>query len=323
MALTRHDGLGNKFTEKTTESGGEHTQHVIVDSGGGGGTQYTEDAASAGGEALSLAGAVRRDTAASSSGADGDYSTINTDSSGRLWVNASGAAVPVTDNNSTLSVDDGAGSLTVDGAVTANAGSGTFVVGDGGGAISVDDNGGSLTVDGTVAISSLPASTGTIEVVGDVAHDAVAAGNPVRIGAKAETAISGVTLVADGDASDLFCGVDGVLITRPHCNLEDIVSGNASNTDGSSTQVIAAAGAGIKQYLTSVGLTNTSSTNTYCELKSGTTVRATFSVPANGGVVFSWAVPLPPNAANEAWNFDPGAAVTTMYCSMVGFKSKV
>ena len=54
---------------------------------GGGGTQYTEDTASAGGEALTLAGAVRRDTAASSSGTDGDYATINTDSSGKLWVN--------------------------------------------------------------------------------------------------------------------------------------------------------------------------------------------------------------------------------------------
>jgi hypothetical protein len=55
--------------------------------GGGGGTQYTEDNASAGGESLTLSGAVRRDTAASSSATDGDYSTLNTDSTGRLWTN--------------------------------------------------------------------------------------------------------------------------------------------------------------------------------------------------------------------------------------------
>ncbi len=73
----------------------------------GGGTQYTEDAASAGAESLTLAGSVRRDTAASSAGTDGDYATINTDASGRLWVNASGAAVPVTDNSSSLTVDNG------------------------------------------------------------------------------------------------------------------------------------------------------------------------------------------------------------------------
>lgn len=76
-------------------------------SGGAGGTQYTEDGASAGGESLTLAGAVRRDTAASSAATDGDYATINTDASGRLWVNASGAAVPVTDNSGSLTVDNG------------------------------------------------------------------------------------------------------------------------------------------------------------------------------------------------------------------------
>ena len=50
--------------------------------GGGGGTQYTEDVASAGGESLTLSGAVRRDTAASSATTDGDYATINTDATG-------------------------------------------------------------------------------------------------------------------------------------------------------------------------------------------------------------------------------------------------
>lgn len=156
-----------------------------------------------------------------------------------------------------------------------------------------------------------------------VAHDSVDSGNPNKLGAKAETSLSGVTLVADGDRTDLYAGVDGILIARPHTNLEDIVSGNASNTDGTSTQVIAAAGAGIKQYLTSATLTNTSATDTYCELKSATIVKWTVPVPANGGAVLTWDPPLPPNDANEAWNFDMGAAVTTAYCSMVGFKSKV
>ena len=62
--------------------------NIVGGSGGGsGGTQYTEDGASAGGESLTLSGAVRRDTAASSSTTDGDYSTLNTDSTGRLWTN--------------------------------------------------------------------------------------------------------------------------------------------------------------------------------------------------------------------------------------------
>ena len=99
-------------------------------------------------------------------------------------VDASSVAVPVTDNSSTLSVDDGAGSLTVDGTVgisgtvtvdseltTADldTGAGTdtrAVVGlvygaSGGGTLvsttnplPIGDNGGSLTVDGTVSITA-------------------------------------------------------------------------------------------------------------------------------------------------------------------------
>jgi len=187
--------------------------------------------------------------------------------------------------------------------------------------INVDPTTGDLQVDVTNTVTvDLGANN---DIQGDVAHDAADSGNPIKVGAKAETALSGITLVGDGDRTDLHAGVDGVLITRPYSNLEDLVDGNASNTDGSSTQVIAAAGAGIKQYLLSATITNTSATDTYCEIKSGTTVKWTVPVPANGGVTLQWPSGLKPNAANEAWNFDMGAAVTTAYCSMSGFKSKV
>lgn len=53
----------------------------------GGITGVVEDAASAGGEEGVLILGVRRDTAASSSGTDGDFSTLNLDSTGRLHVN--------------------------------------------------------------------------------------------------------------------------------------------------------------------------------------------------------------------------------------------
>lgn len=45
----------------------------------------TEDAAAAGGEAGPMVLSVRRDTAATSAGTDGDFATFNTDASGRLW----------------------------------------------------------------------------------------------------------------------------------------------------------------------------------------------------------------------------------------------
>jgi hypothetical protein len=46
---------------------------------------YVEDAAETAGGNLSMAGTVRRDTAASSAGTTGDNATLNTDDTGKLW----------------------------------------------------------------------------------------------------------------------------------------------------------------------------------------------------------------------------------------------
>ncbi len=159
-------------------------------------------------------------------------------------------------------------------------------------------------------------------LLGSVAHDDADAGNGSKISAKAKAGLSGVTLVAANDRTDLYAGLDGALIARPFA-LEDIVSGNASNTDGTSTSVIATAGSGVKQYLCKVILTNTSSSMIYVEMKSATTVKATIPLPATSGVTVSFWPPLPPNAADEAWNFDPSAATTTVYCTAIAMKSKI
>jgi hypothetical protein len=184
-----------------------------------------------------------------------------------------------------------------------------------------------IPITGTVTVGShavTNAGTFAVQAAGDVAHDSADANSPQKIGAVAETALSGITLVADGDRTNLYAGVDGVLIVRPTTNLEDIVRGNTSNTDGNSTQVIAASGsASVKTYLTDITLTNTSSSMIYVEIKSGTTVMYTCPVPATGGFTKTFNPPLPPNAANEAWNVDASAATTTLYASMIGFKSKV
>lgn len=155
-----------------------------------------------------------------------------------------------------------------------------------------------------------------------VAHDAVDSGDPAKIGAKAIAGLSTATLVAAADRTNLYSGLDGALINRPHCGLEDIVSGNATNTDGTSTQCIAAQAAGIKTYLTSIVLCNTSATAITVDIKDGSTVKVSLPLPAGSGCVFNPPVPIPGTAAT-AWNFDGSAAATTVTCSMVGFKSKV
>lgn len=186
---------------------------------------------------------------------------------------------------------------------------------------------------GTNAIGKLAANSGVdigdVDVVSltgsAIAHDAADSGNPHKIGFKATTSLSGLTLVANGDRTDALGGVDGVQIIRPHCNLEDIVTGQAAITDGSSTSVIAAQGAGVKTYITSVIIANTSATAVTVDLRDGTagSVKATLPVPANtSGVVCNLPVPLP-FSANTAVAADPSAAASTITVTLIGFKSKV
>lgn len=185
---------------------------------------------------------------------------------------------------------------------------------------------------GNVDVVTLPnvtlaAGTNTNEVVGDAAHDAAVAGNPLRVGARADTALSGITLVADGDTTDLYAGVDGVLIVRPHTGLEDVVAERTTNTDGASTAFasgLAAPGAGIRLCITSVTLCNSSASFCTVDLRDGSagSVLWTLPVPATGGVVQSFDPPLK-LSANTALAFDASAATSTLTISAQGFKTKL
>jgi hypothetical protein len=315
----------------------------------------SEDAAHSSGQKGVMALAVRSDAGAALAGTDGDYIPLTTTQFGALWVAQSGtftvgiSAGQTLSNVTTVQNCFVVGKQNADDAITsapvlcggyASAAAPTAVSADGdsvfswhllngqqviqpafSGVLATTGNGASGT--GVQRVTIANDSTGQIIALGAAAHDAASSGAPVRIGAKAETSLSSLTLVADGDATDLFAGVDGVLITRPHCNLEGIVTGQATNTDGTSTECIAAQSTGIKTYLTTIILANShATTNCTVDIKDGSTVKMTIPVPANGGAVVNLPVPLPGTAAT-AWNFDPSAAVSTISCSMVGFKSKV
>lgn len=61
----------------------------------GGGTQYDEDTVSTAADKLTMAGVVRKDTAATLVDTDGDRTQLQVDASGRLHVNGSGVTQPV------------------------------------------------------------------------------------------------------------------------------------------------------------------------------------------------------------------------------------
>lgn len=217
------------------------------------------------------------------------------------------------------------------------------------GVLSVDDNNSSITVDapvgtpafvrlsdGASAITTLPVSLASVpshavtnagtfatQAAGDVAHGSNDSGAPLKTGAKAIAGLSTATVVTAAQRTDLYASTDGALIVRPYCGLEDIVTGApAGNTSGASFEVIAAGAAGIKHYLTQVVIINTSTASIYCDILDGSTIKTRVPVPAQGGATVTFPVPIPGTAAT-AWNCDPSAATTTVYCSAVAFKSKV
>ena len=125
------------------------------------------------------------------------------DSSSRTLGNGDVGAVAL-DADGAVHIADGGNAISVDGTVTANLGTTDNAVLDAiAASLALLDNsiasGNELQVDvvaslpagdnniGNVDIVSLPASTNTIEVVGDAAENANAAGNPVLVGGRYDT----------------------------------------------------------------------------------------------------------------------------------------
>lgn len=164
-------------------------------------------------------------------------------------------------------------------------------------------------------------------MVGNVAHDAADSGNPVKIGAKAETSLEGITTVADGDRTDLYADADGVLMIKTFVPFADLISERVSDTGGSSTAFtnFNAGGSGIRNYVTMIVVSNTSASNTFIDLRDGAggSVLFTIPAPANSGAVIALNPPLRQASANTALAYDVSGSITTMYISLVGFQSKL
>lgn len=205
--------------------------------GASGITSYTEDAASAGAESLVLMGAVRRDTAASSSGTDGDYSTVNTDSAGRIWVNASGAAVPITDNSGSITVD---GTVSISGTVTVDSELPT--------AAALADNTANPTVPGVGAFAMVFDGT-----TWDRAPGTSADGLLVNLGANNDVTVSGTVTanlaagtnnIGDVDILSIAAGDNNIgnvdIVTMPNVTLA--AGTNTNEVVGDAADDAAAAG---------------------------------------------------------------------------------
>ena len=218
------------------------------------------------------------------------------------------------------------------------------VASDSTGVLSVDDNGSTLTVDAPVGtpvnvqIGNATLVAGVIDETGagavdalagggGTAHDAVDSGNPIKLGAKVETSPKGITLAADADRTNLYADADGILLTKNMTAWGDVVAERVSDTGGTSTAFTTFDNAaGTRNYITAISVHNAhATTNGYVDIRDGTAgaVIWTMPAPATGGSIIAFDPPLRQPTAATALAYDVSAAITTVYVSINGFKSKV
>ena len=159
---------------------------------------------------------------------------------------------------------------------------------------------------------------------GDLAHDAVDGGNPIKIGGRAASSLSALTPVAAADRADAMFDLDGALLVRVGPPMGDWKRERISNSDGNETACIgdfAAPGAGKRLVLTGMYAVNDSTSNIYVDLKDGAggTILISFSLPAKGGNNGPLPLPTPIKlTANTALYFDTSAPAQ-VYLTFVGY----
>lgn len=218
---------GDNIAQRGTNFGAAYV--TLLDASGntvsvGGGTQYAEDAASAGGESMTLAGAVRQDTIGSNTSTDGDYTYLKTTSAGRLYTDSVvSSALPAGTNVIGHVIADTGSTTAVTGNVTVVQSTATNLKVDASGvAVPVTDNGGSLTVDngGTFAVQAT-LSAETTKVIG-VTRSADGAGNLLTTNSTTYTAKFGLDSNLLGTLGTAFStagkvdvkGADGDIFVR-------------------------------------------------------------------------------------------------------------
>jgi len=130
-----------------------------------------------------------------------------------------------------------------------------------------------VTVTGTVTASN---------AAGDVAHDGVDSGNPIKVGAQART--TDITPVANADRVNAIADTLGKTVVLIGAVNDLHVDGNGTFTTTAAADLIAAAGVGVRIAVTAVLVTNAHATvATKVEIRDGTTVKLQGQAAAAGG----------------------------------------
>jgi len=309
---------GAEGSRTVIDLGGDATNGLDVDVTrvipGTGATELgkAEDAVHASGDVGVLAMTVRQNTAAALSGTDGDYQPQITDTNGRLHVIAALAATQTLTTVTTVATVTNVatiGTSVTPGTAAANLGKAEDAAHTSG------DTGVMALAVRQDTLATLSSATGDYEPlhlnvvgalytqpVGAAAHDAVIAGNPLRLAGRALTA--DYTAVAAGDTADLITTLTGKLVTIPLANPANTWSyaaaaGGLVNATGVTAR--AAGAAGVRNYISSIQVVNSHQTISTEVLvrdgAAGTVLHRGWAQAAGGGFACTFEPPLRGTAA--------------------------
>jgi hypothetical protein len=156
-------------------------------------------------------------------------------------------------------------------------------------ALKVDGSGVTQPVSGTV----------TADVAGDVAHDAVDSGDPVKIGAKAVAHQTAPTAVAAGDRTDLYANRHGIPFgIGGHPNVQTAsVRLTGANTDAAIIAGTLSTGTICVVTRLSVNVSNGCTVNVGCKIGFGSTTLPADSASSSNGILID----------NDGW--PPGGGI--------------
>jgi hypothetical protein len=173
---------------------------------------------------------------------------------------------------------------------------------------------------GTVVLGSPATATTTSITKAEDAVHATGDSGSMSLGVRYETAGTAPTSAANDygfmQIDDL--GKTVVMPFAPPINQQQVVT--AAITTTADTQLFASAGAGTRNYITSIQVVNSSATATVVEIKDNTTAIARIYAPANGSNSYVFNTPLKGTAAT-VMNAACLTTATNTYVSAQGFKA--
>lgn len=256
------------------------------------------------------------------------------------------SALPITDNSGSLTVDQATGTnlhtvvdsgtlttlTTLTGTTTLTPGTGASNLGKAEDAAHTTGDVGVFSLGvGNEAQSTLAAdgdyvglavdTKGNTLVAGNVAHDGVDAGNPIKVGGIAKTALP--TAAAADDRVNAMYDKFGRQVTLNNA-MRDLLGSQTTTISNTTETTIITAAASIFNDLVTLFISNTSATAARVDIRDTTGGSVIFQLylPAGDMRGLSLTTPWPQTSVNTNWTAQASASVTDLRISAMFVKNK-